>query len=432
MQNQVAHFLETTGMHYRTIDPLAQCKLFVDEMERGLRGEDSSLMMLPTYLQTSQPVPQDKRIVVMDAGGTNFRVATVVFTPEGPSIANFKKYPMPGAQGTVGREEFFGTIADRLQPVHAVSDTVGFCFSYPTEIQPNRDGRMLYFSKEVQVDDVEGRLVGEEMNRALTKRGLAPKRFVLLNDTAATLLGGMSVAKNRVFDSHIGYILGTGVNTCYLEPCANILKTPQAAAMAGSMVVNIETGGYLHMPQGKVDRQVDAATADPGRFLLEKMMSGQYLGHVIFRTVCLAAETGLFSPTFVGRLQAMEPFSLSQVDQFCYFPYGDNALALLGDKQDADILTLYELIDAIFERVALLTAINLGAVLLHTGTGKNPTRPVCVTAEGTTFYKSKLLHSKLEYYVRTFINDTLGAFLEFQQVDDVTLLGTAAAGLLEG
>jgi len=53
-----------------------------------------------------------------------------------------------------------------------------------------------------------------------------------------------------------------------------------------------------------------------------------------------------------------------------------------------------------------------------------------VTAEGTTFYKSKLFRGKLDYYVKECLNDKLDVYCEFVQADHATLVGTAIAGLL--
>jgi hexokinase len=120
------------------------------------------------------------------------------------------------------------------------------------------------------------------------------------------------------------------------------------------------------------------------------------------------------------------------VDQFCFFPYGGNVLARLCEGSEADTLTLYELVDASFERAARVTAVIFAGILSHTGCGKNPTKPVCVTAEGTTFEKSKLFRQKLDYYVRAYLGDQLGLYVEFTKAENATLVGTAVAGLLNG
>ena len=98
------------------------------------------------------------------------------------------------------------------------SKDIGFCFSYPIEIFPNKDGRVLYFSKEIQASEVVGQMLGESLNTAISAAGFkADKNVILLNDTVATLLAGRAESTGRVFDSYIGFILGTGTNTSYIE-----------------------------------------------------------------------------------------------------------------------------------------------------------------------------------------------------------------------
>ena len=91
---------------------------------------------------------------------------------------------------------------------------------------------------------------------------------------------------------------------------------------------------------------------------------------------------------------------------------------------------LYYLIDSIIERAAKLVAINISAILLKTGQGKKPCKPVCITAEGSTFYKSKLFKNKLDYYIKDYLNDKKGLYCEFIKTENATLIGAAIAGLL--
>ena len=120
---------------------------------------------------------------------------------------------MPGITAEVGKDEFFGTMAGYVRDVAAKSPNVGFCFSYPIEMFPSKDGRALYFSKEIKAPEAAGQMIGESLSQALVRLGVSqPKQFVLLNDTVATLLAGRAETSGRRFDSYIGFILGTGTN----------------------------------------------------------------------------------------------------------------------------------------------------------------------------------------------------------------------------
>jgi hexokinase len=86
---------------------------------------------------------------------------------------------------------------------------------------------------------------------------------VLLNDTVATLLAGRAETSGRRFDSYIGFILGTGTNTAYVEQNANIKKATDLDPDK-SQIVNVESGGFGKAPRGKVDPAFDAASVSPG------------------------------------------------------------------------------------------------------------------------------------------------------------------------
>src|SRR4030042_1984632 len=192
IRNRVKAFLSKQGMYHGDISIPETCDAFLSEMDKGLAGKKSSLAMLPTYIETQRELPRNKPVIVMDAGGTNFRVATVTFRGSGEAeITDFKVYPMPGIAAQVGKEEFFGTMAGYVRDIVGKSPNVGFCFSYPIEMFPSKDGRALYFSKEIKAPEAAGQMIGENMGQALDRLGgPQQKHFVLLNDTVATLLAG--------------------------------------------------------------------------------------------------------------------------------------------------------------------------------------------------------------------------------------------------
>jgi hexokinase len=342
---------------------------------------------------------------------------------------------MPGSNGEISREEFFDTIVECLEPVIDKSDRIGFCFSYPTEMLPNGDGKLIRFTKEVSVRDMTGVEIGSYLAKTINvRRNALLKKVVLLNDTVATLLGGKAAVPDRRFDGYIGFILGTGTNTCYIEQNKNILKA-SSLSPEGFTIVNMESGGYDKAPRGIIDEAFDRSTADPGNQQFEKMISGAYQGNLILEIIRTAIGEGLFSKGFEDQMKSIHDISSQEINDFCLYPYSDeNKLSkIVHNKRvesESDRLIIYQIIDAFFERAAKLVAINLASIMLKTGTGKNPCLPVCVAVEGTTFYKSKLFKGKLDYYVKKYLNDKLGIYCEFVKADNATLSGTAIAGLL--
>jgi hexokinase len=94
-----------------------------------------------------------------------------------------------------------------------------------------------------------------------------------------------------------------------------------------------------------------------------------------------------------------------------------------------DAITLYYIADRITERAARLTAINLSAMAIKSGQGTDPTRPICIVAEGTTFYQMKGMKNRVEFYLKQYLENKMGIFYDIISVENATLIGSAIAGL---
>lgn len=431
VKKTVIDFLKKYRMDIEDVDIDRNVRVFLNDMENGLAGSDSSLAMIPTYLQTEAEVPANETVIVMDAGGTNFRVATIQFDSDRKAdIKNFELYSMPGVDREVSKDEFFEIIAGYLKDVLGLSDKVGFCFSYSTEILPNKDGRLIGFSKGIKAKQVQGQLIGQSLNHTITAMGLGTnKNIVLLNDTVATLLSGRDY-QNRSFDSYIGFILGTGTNCSYVEKNSNIIKNKEIEP-AGSQIVNIESGGFGKCQRGQIDLLFDQTTADPGVHTFEKMISGAYLGPLCLKVIHTAVDGGLFSSGAAESLQKIKQLETKELNDFLYYPFGDtNPLATAcKDGRQNDAGTIYYLVDRLVERAAKLTAINLSSVAIKSDAGKNPDKPICIVAEGTTFYQLKGLKSKIEYYLKDYLEQQQQIYYDIISVGNATLIGAAIAGL---
>lgn len=110
------------------IDRQAMIGTFISEMEKGLKGEKSSLMMIPTYVGVNGKIPQGAKAAVLDAGGTNFRGGIVTIPP---AISDKQNQPMPGTKGEVDEETFYKAFADEVKRVLPLATTkkIGWCFS---------------------------------------------------------------------------------------------------------------------------------------------------------------------------------------------------------------------------------------------------------------------------------------------------------------
>ena len=444
-KKKVIDFFAGHKMDYQSIDLEKNCDLFQNEMCLGLNATNKeNILMLPTYINAGDAIPSNEPVVVIDAGGTNLRVALVSFNDSGEAvIEHFESYKMPGTSYKISADDFYETIYEYLLPILGKSDKIGFGFSFPIEIFPNKDGLVLDLSKELKIPDLIGTMLGEGLLKKISEKGaFENKSIVVLNDTTATLLAGKSACPNRTFESYIGMILGTGFNICYIEKNRNIKKLQAYDENSDdNMIINMEAGSYGSAPLGKIDADYDAGTDSAGRFRFEKTISGAYQGGLILTAIKQAALEGLFSEGFSDRLSALEELSSKDIDDFLYYPYSPrhSKLAALvhdedsaepaGDTHDSDRAILYYIIDAVIERIAMFITFSLASIMKKTNTGKNPCAPVCVNVDGSTFYRSKQLRSKLDHYVKTFINDQEGLYLEFVKAENGAVIGSAIAAL---
>jgi hexokinase len=295
---------------------------------------------------------------------------------------------------------------------------------------PNRDGRLIRFSKEIKAPQVEGQMIGENLNAALASLGCKKtKHVVILNDTVTTLLAGRAASFEKEYDSYIGFILGTGTNCAYIESNKNIKKKPDLDP-ARSQIINIESGAFAKAPMGNIDRQFDSSTINPDEHTFEKMISGAYLGPLLLTTIQQAAKEALFGAAACKNMKFLKELTTIDVNEFLSEPKGsDNPLSVAVGDCINDRSVMLGLVEAIVERAAKLTAINLSSVVLKSGKGNDSKRPVCIVAEGTTFYKLKDFQSKVESYLDDYIVKQKNRFYKIIGVKDATLIGAAIAGL---
>jgi hexokinase len=407
-------FLRNNRMHPRDIDMRACTAAFLREMERGLQGKPSSLAMLPTFIETAGAVQAGRKVIALDAGGTNLRAAVVSFDGDGrPTIERLVKHRMPGAGDEIGRDEFFRALASFVVPLADASDRIGFCFSYPAEMTPERDGRLIHFTKEVKVRGMEGELIGAGLARAMTDAGArSAPRVVLLNDTVAALLAGRRPVPGRRFDGFIGFVCGTGVNTSYIE---------------SNSAINLEAGAFAKAPAGRLDDEFDAGTEFPGKYRYEKMVSGGYLGNLCLLVLKAACRAGCLSPAAGRAINGASSLSTKDVNDFLLFPDAAQGPLSVLAPDDADAAAV--LLDRLVERSAALAAVNLCAVLLKGGGGRDPRAPVRITADGTTFWQMKDYRLRVEARMRAFLVGKNERHYEIAAVDDAPLIGAAIAAL---
>ncbi len=401
---------------------------FLDEMEKGLNGEASSLAMIPAYVSAEGKVTADKPVAVIDAGGTNLRICIARFNDAGGiELSNFNKQPMPGRDHEATANEFYAVLADALEPLKDEFGSIGFCFSYPATIMPDFDGRLLHWTKEIKIPELVGKHIGAGLIQTLEERGIPGKQVVVLNDTVAALLAGLAQGHAFNASSYVGFILGTGTNTAYVEHNENIGKL-DGYLSSGSQGINVESGGFSAFKRGAPDLQLDARSETPGGHIFEKAISGAYMGSLTLELLQVLASEDLFSDSGAAALSIMKDLSTIHIDNLA----GDNGrdTGVLGSEafSDRDREIMKSVFLSVVDRAALLTAVNIAAAVVKCGTGQDADRPVCVNIDGSTYYKTCQLADKVQAHLETLLGER-GLHIRCIQVDDAPVVGAAIAGL---
>jgi hexokinase len=409
-------FLREIGMHPDLTDIAGTAHDFRSKMDAGLRGEPGGLPMLPTWLRTAGRLADEEPVLILDAGGTHLRRALVEFQDGRPSIRGQAVMPVPGSRGEITWDMFLEQTAAFLLPLLGESRRIALCYSYPAEILPDLDGVATAFCKEVRVRGAAGRTMRSGFLSCLRALGGGGDwRFLVLNDAAATALGGLALTGEH--ERLAGLVLGTGFNICCPFPGGQIRKAPRA----GDMLVNLEAGCYGGAAGGLSDAALDARSELPGDHLLEKMLAGAYHGGLMALTASLCAVRGLLSDGFL----AAESFSPADAEAFARGKLSplDNLCQSLDDRA-----ALRVIIDRSYERAGKLLCACLSAVV--SAAGGPAVAPYRVALEGSAILKSSLLMRKLRRFVSENITAKTNVRLDFIEGEGLTLPGAAAASLL--
>jgi len=252
---------------------------FHDEMKAGLAGEKSDLKMLPAF--TDAPSGKENgTFLALDIGGTNLRVIEASLSGDGSlKVLRSSKTRIPHTLMKGSGIELFDFIASHIAKfLHTKSGKfkLGFTFSFPVEQKSLTSGLLITWTKGFTASGVVGKDVTKLLQMALRRAGLGFIEIAALaNDTVGTLAA--CAYSCRTCD--IGAIFGTGTNACYLEKLSKIKKVGGAKGR-GRMIINIEWGNFSKLPRNEFDILIDDRSNNPGRQVMEKMISGMYLGEL--------------------------------------------------------------------------------------------------------------------------------------------------------
>lgn len=394
-------FLKTHRLHPETIDGPACLEDLLRQMERGLAGE-GNIPMIPSYLSLDTQPVTGQACCVMDAGGTNLRYARAEFAQDGScGFSGLRKLPMPGTQGELSFDEFYGTLATYVRET-GCPERVGLCFSYNVLQERNLDGILHSWCKEVRVPEAPGKPVGASLRRAV---GNGCDCVNVLNDSTAALLGAHGCDPNIT----VGLILGTGINICYSERCCNIPKIP-ADLRQDTMIISTEIGEFDGFPKSTFDEVVIASSSEPEMAHAEKQCAGGYLGDVIRLAWQAAAREGLLEAAF-GKC-----VTLPEISDY-----------LAGGGTLPEDPAAKEIARTMIRRAAKIAAVLTAGPILKSC---EPDQECGIVIEGSQYEKlwgfAEVFRAELEALLRPY-----GIRFRIFKVENSCLLGAAVAAFAE-
>ncbi|XP_034413019.1 hexokinase HKDC1-like isoform X2 [Cyclopterus lumpus] len=280
---------------------------FQAEMKKGLSVESNAaaaVKMLPTHVRSTPDGSEKGQFMVLDLGGSRFKVLQVKVR-EGMGIKRGgvemveKTYPIPKELHIGSGTELFDHVSESLKDfLHEKNISLekkhplAFTFSFPCEQSTLNQGLLLNWSKNFRARGLQGKDVVQALRGAIDRTGgMDVEVLAMVNDTVATM---MTCGVDDQY-CEVGLIVGTGTNACYMEELRHV---DLVEGDEGRMCVNTEWGafgddGALKDFITEFDRDVDAASNNPGKQILEKMVSGMYLGELVRLVVLKMAKLRL-------------------------------------------------------------------------------------------------------------------------------------------
>ena len=388
-----------------------------EKINRGLCEENSEVQCIPTFI-TPKTTGVNGKAVVLDLGGTNYRVAKVDFSGKEPTIHPDNGWKIDLSimkQQGFTENDLLQKMTDPICELNLEENMpIGYCFSYPAEAMPKGDAKLIRWTKGVNINEMVGKPVGQPLVEYLKNKH--NKKFTgvkVINDTVASLFAGVA---DSGYDAYIGLIVGTGTNMASFVKADkikkldwDILKKENPAITPDSLIpINLESGNFNPPHLTNIDNIVDALSDNKGFQRFEKAVSGMYLGEVL--------KSVFPCDTFEDKFDAQKLTSIINYPDIYKNKYVDTAFL-------------------IYERSASLVAASLAGLILVLVSHNPDIKRIKLTAEGSLFW-SEL--SEYENY-NDIVLDTLYIILEdlgleeievsVEPIENANLIGTAVAAL---
>ncbi|KAK3719031.1 hypothetical protein LTR37_004594 [Vermiconidia calcicola] len=276
---------------------------FEKELQDGLDNYGSNISMNVTWVLGWPDGHECGNFLTTDLGGTNLRVCWIKLTERhGETNVIQQEYRLADELKTGESDALFDFIATSLGDFiekHKLGGTkedplkLGFTFSYPAHQDYIDHGKLVTWTKGLEIKGVEGEDAAGLLRQAMAKRDLPIHLVALINDTT----GAMIASAYNDPETIVGAIFGTGCNGAYMEDVGSIHKLKTDLPDDTPMAINCEYGAFDNahnvLPRTEYDIQIDEESPKPGEQAFEKMSAGLYLGEIYRLVVVDLYEKGL-------------------------------------------------------------------------------------------------------------------------------------------
>ena len=405
-------------------------KRFIEEMEKGWElgkgygatDEESSLKMISSHINVLPRGDEKGTFFAVDLGGTNLRVLRVTLAEGKPTVREFREaIPARVISKEATAVDLFDFIAKACSTLTTDLATdsaplpLGFTFSFAVTQSSIKSGKLIEWTKGFATQGCIGRDPAELLQEALDRHKVPLVVDALCNDTVGTLMANAYQKKSK--DCRIGVILGTGTNAAYSDPALD------------DLIINIEWGGFNQLPRRtEFDLGVDKKSHNAGRQVLEKLVSGLYLGEIArLGTLKVLKLEGKPIPPVLKKAEAFETASITHA-----LSKDKNMLmkSPLVDLDSESLKVFTEIGEAVLDRSAAVSAAVLAGVVHKATKGTKDIR--CeVGIDGSVFTKGHRYRERLLQHLRKFY-PTQDIVLDFSE--DGSGMGAAlvAAALSQG
>lgn len=362
------------------------------------------------------------QFLAVDLGGSNCRICLVELRGDSTFTVIQSKHSVPShVMVNASYRPLFDFIAQKIADfleLHPGSYSLGFTFSFTCEQTSLAGGRLIRWDKGWDIPEAIGRDPCVLLQEAIDRRGLPVRVTVLANDSVGTLLT-RSYTSGPETSTLAAIIFGTGTNAAYVEKLSNVKKLSNVRRLGtwneGIMVMNTEWGSLDDemkvLPRTSFDDELDEASIDPGSQMLEKRVSGLYLGELLRLAIHRLDQLGVLDMTFKEKTcrdcidsSFLSKLAASNTDSARLIQ--DTLSADNVSEDDAKAIQLVS--KSIARRAARLAGASLAALIIQSGRLRIPSKSPGIER---FWQRIRLLWNK----VLTFAGLWLGKPLSIQQ-----------------